>query len=153
MKDKEKQIEELIYELKIAMCSYESCEECPTSWCYAEECATMAICKGYRKLPEDSVIISKDRFEALETIEKYHIKSCRKDSVVLSREEYQKLLKDKTITVSIDEQLQKEYAYELKQERKETAEKILNDLYHREELGFETIKWYAKEYWGIEIKE
>lgn len=37
--------------------------------------------------------------------------------------------------------------------RKETAEKILNDLYHREELGFETIKWYAKEYWGIEIKE
>ena len=41
----------------------------------------------------------------------------------------------------------------LDQARKETAEKILNELYHREEMGFETIKWYAKEYWGVEIKE
>ena len=65
MKDKEKQIEEMIHDLKIAMCSYESCEECPTSWCYAEECATMAICKGYRKIDKDSVVLSREEYNEL----------------------------------------------------------------------------------------
>lgn len=53
----------------------------------------------------------------------------------------------------ITEELIQEKHRWTEQARKETAIEILNDLYHREELGFETIKWYAKEYWGIEIKE
>ena len=45
-------------------------------------------CEHYQpKLLKDSVVISKERFDALETIEKYHIKSCGKDSVVLTQEE------------------------------------------------------------------
>ena len=39
-----------------------------------------------------------------------------------------------------------------KEKEKEVAKKILNELYHREEIGFETIKWYAKTYWEIEVK-
>lgn len=62
------------------------------------------------------------------------------NSVVLTKEEYQK---------DFSSQFNKGYQHG----SKETAEKILNELYHREEMGFETIKWYAKEYWGIEIKE
>ena len=59
-------LEQLIHELKIAMCSYESCEDCPTSWCYTEECATMAIYKGYRKIDKDKeVVISKEEYELL----------------------------------------------------------------------------------------
>ena len=81
---------------------------------------------GYRKIPEGSVVLSKEEFD-----EDYVTKQDRD-----YWENKTEILENK-----------------LKQARKETAEKILKELYHREELGFETIKWYAKEYWGIEIKE
>ena len=53
--------EKMIKEMAKCMCSsYESgkgCNTCPTNWCYADECATMAFCNGYRKLPKNSVVI------------------------------------------------------------------------------------------------
>lgn len=46
-------MDEKIEEMAKCICpSYErkmDCETCPTEWCYAKECATMAFCNGYRK--------------------------------------------------------------------------------------------------------
>lgn len=63
---------------------------------------------------ENYVVISQKEYDALKTIEKYHIKSCGKDSVVLSKEEAERF-RGQTINIK-----------KVKlQERKETAEKIL----------------------------
>ncbi len=61
----EKQIEEMA---KCMCSSYESekgCKTCPTNWCYADECATMAFCNGYRKLPEGAVVLSREEYERI----------------------------------------------------------------------------------------
>lgn len=67
-----KQIEEMA---KCMCSSYESekgCKTCPINWCYAQECATMAFCNGYRKIPKDSVVLSREEYEKLknESIDK-----------------------------------------------------------------------------------
>ena len=151
MKDKEKQIEEMrkdIPYLTLDRTVFVGATETKNvSWTLSEEDNKLIteelIKKGWVKLP---------------------------DSVVLSMEEYEKLLKDKTITVSIDEQLKKEYAYELKQARKETAEKIYNlvdkklDLYKNGVIGgslydsgyqsaIYDVKRTIKELFGVDIKE
>lgn len=35
---------------------------------------------------------------------------------------------------------------------KDTAKEIFTALYHREEMGFDVIKWFAKEYYGVEVE-
>ena len=47
--------------------------------------------KGHRKLSEDSIVISKQEYEALKLIESYHIKSCGKDAITLSKTELEAL--------------------------------------------------------------
>lgn len=53
-------------------------------------CTNKLLDLGYCKLLKDSIIISQQEYDALKTIEAYHIKSCGKNSVVLSIEEYEK---------------------------------------------------------------
>ena len=96
MKDKE-----MIEEMAKCMCSsYESqkgCKTCPTNWCYADECATMAYYNNYRKIDKDSVVLSKPEKQKL-LHEMYEqgkfdaLADLNKDGkVVLSREEYERL--------------------------------------------------------------
>ena len=99
---KNEKLEQLIHELKIAMCSYENCEDCPTSWCYAEECATMAICKGYRKVDKDSIVINK---EELKKELQYLEKQARKETAEKFYKKVKKLLKKVDIIVDGDEGL------------------------------------------------
>lgn len=58
---------EMIEEMAKSMCSsYESgkgCKTCPTNWCYADECATMAYYNGYRKIPENAVVLTREEIE------------------------------------------------------------------------------------------
>lgn len=42
---------------------------------------------------------------------------------------------------------------ELKQVRKDTAKEIFQAIYNWEEIGFFKIKWFAKEYYGIEVDD
>ena len=65
MKDDEKQIEEMA---KVMCSSYESgkgCKTCPTNWCYADECATMAYYNDYRKILKDEVVLNKYEYEQI----------------------------------------------------------------------------------------
>ena len=116
MKDKE-MIEEMAKEIETAKqgiwASVRTRKEDEDYLWHSRAIAEYLAVQGYRKLPENSVVVTKQRFEALETIENYHIKSCGKDSVVLSMEEYNKL-KYQWITDS--------EAY--KKGSKETAEKF-----------------------------
>lgn len=87
--------------------------------------------KGYRKIPEGSVVLTEMQYNAL-------------------------LSKQSTV-ISIDEQLKKEFEYELKQARKETAREILKELYGQ--IDEKTPKWVetqvkmkAKQF-GVEVEE
>jgi hypothetical protein len=72
------EIEELtnqneVEEMASVMCSsYKSkkgCKTCPTNWCYADECATMAYCNGYRNC-KDKVVLERKEYEVLKIKEK-----------------------------------------------------------------------------------
>ena len=58
---------------------------------YPDDIARTLYNAGYRKIPKDSVVITKEEYNALKMIEKYHVKSCGKNNVVLTQEEYEML--------------------------------------------------------------
>lgn len=60
MKDKEKQIKEMA---KDCCKSYERCKPCNCLDCVKRSVFAKAISKGYRKLPEDSVVLTREEFE------------------------------------------------------------------------------------------
>ena len=128
-------------------CDYpqRDCEKC---WCKEKrECSAYAYAetyyeKDYRKIDKDSVVFSREELSKRD----YEFRQIGYDECLRDNPKKDKYIK--TLKRKIDQLNAK-----LDQASKETAEKILNELYHREEMGFETIKWYAKEYWGIEIKE
>ena len=119
------------------------CEKC---WCKEEcECSAYAYAEayfnaGYPKIPESSIVLTEMQYNAL-------------------------LSKQSTV-ISVDEQLKKEFEYELKQTRKETAEKYFNAVIEmlKEVKQFETIdikdlvflheknKEYAKQF-GVGVEE
>ena len=101
--------------------------------------ATDLTDKGYRKITDNEFVISKEEYDALKTIEKYHIRSCGKDVVVISKEEYEGLKQAKTLlefreeTIKLLEDANIRYAeaLELKvniKERKETAREIFKAI-------------------------
>jgi hypothetical protein len=46
---------------------------------------------GYQKVDKDSMVISRQEYEALKLIESYHVKSCGKDTITLSKTELEAL--------------------------------------------------------------
>ena len=64
MSEIEKQIEEMASVMCSSYKSKKGCKTCPTNWCYAEECATMAYCNGYRNV-KDKVLLSKEELNML----------------------------------------------------------------------------------------
>ena len=140
MEYNEKQIQEMA---KCMCSSYESkkgCKTCPTNWCYADECATMAYCNDYRKVD--------------------------KDSVVLSKEEYQRNLNN---SFNFGREENKKYYdnYVIPQKTKETANNILNEIecflwetainYPKDfefcENIYRSIKEHFQNKYGVGIKE
>jgi hypothetical protein len=61
MKDKEKQIKEMA---KIMCSPCPDGKECSGTWCYkrVSDCANEFYEQGYRKIPEDSVVLSKAKY-------------------------------------------------------------------------------------------
>ena len=97
--DKQKQIEEMKNHINNAFDLYHKTGESDITKAIAEE-----LIKYYQpKLPKGSVVLTEERHTALKLIEKYHIKSCGKNSVVLTTEE-------------------------LEEARKETAKELLTDI-------------------------
>lgn len=84
MNDK-KQIEELANKL------YSLQDEYDMSNPY--EVAKAVLSLDYENIPEGSVVLTEERHTALKLIEKYHIKSCGKNSVVLTAEELEEARK------------------------------------------------------------
>ena len=118
MKDNEKQIDEMASDMDYA---------CTKRDLYpddAKEIAKALILLGYRKLP--------------------------KDSVVLSREEYKRITKE-LVTEQRATEIAKEYFEKM---RKETAEKFLQLAYDRclEKSFIKKVEELAKQF-GLEIKE
>ena len=157
MKDKEKQIEEMAKIIYETDCAVESCE-------YVSECVKKGI--PFSRINTQLFINTKQA----ESIYEQGYRDC-KDKIVIPREAFEEKWIDlltefdemgfEPTTLPPQNMSVEEYTAFYKSKllmclataAKGAADKILNDLYNREELGFETIKWYAKAYWGIEIKE
>ena len=74
-------------------------------------------------------------------------------SVVLTEMQYNALLSKQSTVISIDEQLKKEFEYELKQARKETAEKTIKWFKENSVCipSDEDINEFAKQF-GVEVE-
>lgn len=112
MTDK-KQIEEMA---KCMCSSYESnkgCNTCPTNWCYADECATMAFCNGYRKIPENAVVLSKEMYELYEHHKNNYEVGKRDGSKERTREILKYLMQFEGYADVAGEELAKQYGVEV----------------------------------------
>lgn len=126
MKDKEKQIEEMAKEFCPIYIdpTYEDCELCKQG--------------------------SNGNCDALKKLKKVIKKLFPKDSVVLSREEYEALKKQ----IEYWEYETKVARQDLFEERKETAEKILKWLKeHYDGVGWVLVETYFKEQFNVKIKD
>lgn len=136
---------EMIEEMASCMCSsYKSekgCKTCPTNWCYAEECATMAFCNNYRKIPEGSVVLSKEEYGEYVELRNSEVGELVKENRELGKQclDWMKLY-HKQLTKT-------------EQTRKETAKEILQELYcFPHEYHEKKILELAKQY-EIEVEE
>ena len=126
--EKRKEEHEQIEEMARCMCSsYETekgCKTCPTNWCYADECATMAFCNGYRKIPEGAVILTREEY-------KEQLEPFRQRIITLTKE----------VTRLTQELIDK---------RKETAREIADWLDN--EKGYCGLGYLVKRQFGVEVK-
>ena len=157
MKDKEKQIEEMA---KIMCSPCPDGKECSGTWCYKRvlDCANEFYEQGYRKLPEDSVVLSSEEYEEYQSYKNGDYCATKCDIHELSfnqmnkindleneNEKLKKEIKNPNEVLEdrerfkarneelkgITEQLRQEIiilSQELVNSRKETAEKILKAL-------------------------
>lgn len=97
------------------------------------------------KLPEDSIVLTREKYDALKLIENYHIKSCGKNSIVLTEKEHE---------IAMRNQYDVGFGFGYQKGSKETAEKILKAVL--EEVGEfyagDIVEELAKQF-GVEIKE
>ena len=176
MKDKEKQIEEM------AKCycgtKYSCNKNCvvqKTELCEVYEICELLYEQGYRKLPENSVVLSTQEYFNTVTKIRKEFEYEYKDKVVLSREEYENLKNqikslrtelakavclmytEEEFEYKVDQKIKEELDRVEKEASKETAEKILNEVYfyagNKETINLMTrIKEIATRE-GVEIKE
>ena len=157
MKDKEKQIEEIALEMSKELCCYYDKKKRKCTNCFGMEedcdlhCNFARTLKrlsdaGYRKLPEDSVVLTKSQYDMLIALSSYEgsIEQL-KNTVTLPKEVYEILLK----VNKADLEEQASYT------RKETVEKIYRS-YEKEygefyDVGLMLLKIIIKEQFGIEF--
>ena len=132
---------------------------------------------GYRKLPEDSVVLSREEYEKLRSLYDCEQGSYMTSSIgdlPLTVEGLRKAVDEITRLNRVEAELQelnikyyneaKDSRRELKQASKETAEKILNTIYDKlntfeavYEIDYESyvndVLWEITKQFGLEIKE
>ena len=134
MKNKEKQVEEMAKDCCKSLLHCCMCDDCNyKEISNLDECKSMRIAenlvkKGYRKIPKDSVVLSREQFKIL----------CE-DKIEITH-------------LSIDEEFKKECEYEIKQARKDKAEKcirLIKETFFTKEALCEFI---AKQF-GVDLGE
>ena len=106
--------------------------------------------EGYRKLPKNSVVLSREEHAKLVAQVRQEFEHEYKDKVVLSREEYDELLKIKDNCI----ELMKQGEQQILNIGKETAEKIIKMLKQPPYIDFIeswVLEDVAKQF-GVEIK-
>ena len=100
----------------------------------------------------DYIYVSRDLYSA-------GYRKIPEGSVVLTEMQYNALLSKQSTVISIDEQLKKEFEYELKQARKETAKEILRKgeefykiSYHKSNAIHRLAEW-IKDTFGVGVEE
>jgi hypothetical protein len=77
------------------MCNSTECEYWSNdNYCccsYNKKEATAIYNAGYQRVDKDDIVISRKEYEALKLIESYHVKSCGKDTITLSKTELEAL--------------------------------------------------------------
>lgn len=135
---------EMIEEMEMAKDIEDACNN--TSVCNYEneirDCdkcrAKYLIEQGYRKIDKDSVVLSREEYESYQKTREYNS---------LLEGEIEHLYDDRELVKKIHDK-------QLKKERKETAETILRWLKdHLSCMGFSIVKAYFQEQFGVEIKE
>lgn len=139
--DKEKQIEEMAKEMcKVCKSIEETCYMKKQPCSLIKEEAKTLYEQGYRKIPEeDSVVISKEEYEKLKHYE-WRVTS----GVCMTQKEWFDFCNEdsnRRTCLRIEER---------EKERKETAEKIYRELQGH---GTTYVKKWIKEQFGVEIKE
>ena len=127
MKDKEKQIEEMAKVIIQTSCNGKECENC--SWIRSVEeateccvCLKALYCAGYRKIPENAVVLTREEYD-------YLINDCKRW-----------------------ENLAVEKVDEIITTRKETAREILQWLKdHCAFAGWVLVETYFREQFGVEV--
>lgn len=125
MNNKEKQIEILLLTEAI----YESGHG--LDWGDCKDIAEQLDFLDYRKIPKGSVVLTEERHTALKLIENYHIKSCGKNSVVLTTEELEEIRK----------QAVKEVLEKTKEKCKELEDKFSHLCKSKKECLMETCRY------------
>ena len=153
---KQEQIEEIAKDIHRVCnaCSGEIFDEYTCDRCQAK----LLIEKGYRKLPEDSVVLSSEEYEKLKSLydtQKDAIMTSSIGDLPLTVKGLRKAVDEITRLNRVEAELQelnikyyneaKDLRRELKQARKETAEKIFNDIIQ----ALEERKDSVKEFYGV----
>lgn len=133
---------------------------------YKSEVASVLYGNNYRKLPEDSVVLSREEYEMLKSLydtQKGAIMTSSIGDLPLTVEGLRKAVDEITRLNRVETELQelnakyyneaKDLRRELKQTRKETAKAILNVLYFNlQNSVMGRIQEIAKNY-GVEVEE
>ena len=143
--DKQKQIEEMMKDIAVRMAMAKgvagSMNKGVEGWL-----AEYLVNKGWQQITEGAVVLTREEYDALKTIEKYHIKSCGSNSVVLTEEEWANC-------ITIDEFIEK-----VKKTVKETAKEIwITGKYYFEkhthkDVAFNRFADWIKEHYGVEVE-
>ena len=169
---KQEQIEEIKRDIKKALefdCSKGKCKTCKhknEDNCEIPLITDYLIEQGYRKLPEDSVVLSREEYEMLKSLydtQKGAIMTSSIGDLPLTVEGLRKAVDEITRLNRVETELQelnakyyneaKDLRRELKQTRKETAKAILNVLYFNlQNSVMGRIQEIAKNY-GVEVEE
>lgn len=158
---KQEQIEEIKRDIKKALefdCSKDKCKTCKhknEDNCEIPLITDYLIEQGYRKLPEDSVVLSREEYEMLKSLydtQKGAIMTSSIGDLPLTVEGLRKAVDEITRLNRVETELQelnakyyneaKDLRRELKQTRKETAGKIFGDLWN----NFVEYSSYAMDY-------
>ena len=144
MNNKQKEIEEFARDIGESLgITYEG-EQLPFRLKTRNYLAEKLVNKNYRKIPEDSVAITK---EELKKIIQEEYQNALKDKVVLSREEFDEFRKDRAEVIflkkQITEQARKETAREFAEKLKK---KLYTNNYCQEIVTKEMIQELEKQY-------
>lgn len=149
MIDNEKQIKEMMYDIGPIMFIEHNGEKKPCIFYSKESLTNVLVGRGWTKLDKDSVVLSKEEYERLHSIEIAFEEFAKPDGILIPTEEYEVLkIKEKekhwlNTCISVWENAKIDGS-------KETAVKIYRELQGH---GTTYVKKWIEKQFGVEIKE